>query len=46
LRGRFTLAATSVLELQQFKSTATFDMPNANGHGTEVYAEALIWKIS
>lgn len=42
IRGRFTLAAASVLELQQFKTTY---FPVAGSLGTEVYADALIWKL-
>lgn len=46
LRGRFTLAGTSVVELQQYRVALTLDRPAAFGQGTEVYAEVLIWKTA
>jgi hypothetical protein len=46
LRGRFTLAATSVLELQQWRIDTNNNTVFASSLGTEVYAEALIWKVS
>lgn len=42
VRGRFTLAAPSVLELQQLKTTYSAAVSNL---GPEIYAEALIWKL-
>jgi len=45
LRGRFTLSGTSTLYLQRY-ATGNVSGGQSFNHGTEVYSEALVWKVA